>query len=69
VLQTLNLNKARDTKVGSEANRGASRGERKSVAVGCELVTSPKLQCLDECMFSLPGLSQSTLDFVCTKVR
>ena len=57
VLQTLNLDNVRDTKVGSDAKRGASGGEKKRVAVGCELVTSPKLLCLDEFMFSLPRLS------------
>jgi ABC-type multidrug transport system ATPase subunit len=56
VLQTLNLDKVRDTKVGSAVKQGASGGERKRVAVGCELVTSPKLLCLDECMFSFQNV-------------
>jgi ABC-type Mn2+/Zn2+ transport system ATPase subunit len=64
VLQTLNLDKVRDTKVGSEVKRGASGGERKRVAVGCELVTSPKLLCLDECMFSFQNCHQPALDCV-----
>src|SRR5204863_9872530 len=51
VLRTLSLEKARDTKVGGKTTGGASGGERKRVAVGCELVTSPKLLCLDECTF------------------
>lgn len=54
VLQTLNLDRVRDSRVGSEAKRGVSGGERKRVAVGCELVTSPKLLCLDECMSFVP---------------
>jgi ABC-type multidrug transport system ATPase subunit len=65
VLRTLNLEKARDTKVGSDAKRGASGGERKRVAVGCELVTSPKLLCLDECVFTLSfSLSKTAVDCV-----
>jgi ABC-type multidrug transport system ATPase subunit len=53
VMETLGLKGVRDTKVGSTVKRGLSGGERKRVAVGCELVTSPKLLCLDECMLPI----------------
>jgi ABC-type multidrug transport system ATPase subunit len=62
VLRTLNLEDAKDTRVGSKTKGGASGGERKRVAVGCELVTSPKLLCLDECMFIFQ-FRQTTTDF------
>lgn len=50
VMETLGLEGVRDTKVRSEVKRGLSGGERRKVTVGCELATSPKLLCLDECM-------------------
>lgn len=67
VLQTLGLDRVRDTRVGSGAKRGASGGERKRVAVGCELVTSPKLLCLDECMFvfsNFGNISTAAHDYI-----
>ncbi|KAH8802990.1 P-loop containing nucleoside triphosphate hydrolase protein [Xylogone sp. PMI_703] len=57
VMQTLGLEGVRETKVGSEVKRGLSGGERKRVAVGCELVTSPQLLCLDECTSGLDSHS------------
>lgn len=66
VLQTLNLDKVRDTRVGSGAKRGASGGERKRVAVGCELVTSPSLLCLDECTFIFSNFSTTPKQLLTT---
>lgn len=39
---------SRDTRVGDEKVRGLSGGEKKRLAIGCELISSPSLLFLDE---------------------
>jgi hypothetical protein len=42
------LLQSRDTRVGDEKIRGLSGGEKKRLAIGCELISSPSLLFLDE---------------------
>jgi ATP-binding cassette, subfamily G (WHITE), member 2 len=47
-IQNLSLESCADTKVGNEAIRGVSGGERKRVCIGMELVLEPQILFLDE---------------------
>lgn len=47
-IQDLGLESCAETKVGNEAIRGVSGGERKRVCIGMELVLAPKILFLDE---------------------
>ena len=49
VIKSLKLDACRDTRVGNEAIRGMSGGEKKRTSVGLELVTEPALIFLDVC--------------------
>jgi ABC-type multidrug transport system ATPase subunit len=46
--RTLGLMKVENSRIGSIGKRGISGGERKRVAIGVELVTSPRVIFLDE---------------------
>lgn len=48
LISVLGLAKSRDTRVGDEKIRGLSGGEKKRLAIGCELISSPSLLFLDE---------------------
>ena len=48
LLSQLSLVKAADTVVGDVSRRGISGGERKRLAIGCELLSDPQLLFLDE---------------------
>ena len=48
LLDKLSLRKAADTIVGDVRRRGISGGERKRLAIGCELLSDPQLLFLDE---------------------
>eukprot|EP01083_Nonionella_stella_P117746 351218_1 len=48
VVDSLKLKECNDTRVGNEAIRGMSGGEKKRTSVGVELVTEPELIFLDE---------------------
>lgn len=48
VIDVLRLQKARDTVIGGQTQRGVSGGERKRTSVGSELLINPKLLLLDE---------------------
>ena len=48
LIRKLSLVKAADTIVGSSSKRGISGGERKRLAIGCELLGDPNLLFLDE---------------------
>ncbi|KAF8057645.1 FUM1 [Scenedesmus sp. PABB004] len=48
LISVLGLAKSRGTRVGDEKVRGLSGGEKKRLAIGCELISSPSLIFLDE---------------------
>ena len=48
VIDTLGLRKVAKSKIGNEAIRGVSGGERRRVSIGMELVVSPSLLFLGE---------------------
>ncbi|KAI8472919.1 MAG: P-loop containing nucleoside triphosphate hydrolase protein [Monoraphidium minutum] len=48
LLSLLGLAKAVDTRVGNEKVRGLSGGEKKRLAIGCELISAPSIMFLDE---------------------
>ncbi|KAI9141200.1 P-loop containing nucleoside triphosphate hydrolase protein [Paraphysoderma sedebokerense] len=48
IIQELGLDRCRNTYIGSAIQKGVSGGERKRVAIGMELMTSPSLMFLDE---------------------
>jgi len=48
ILRKLSLEKAADTLIGDGKARGISGGERKRLAIGCELLSDPQLLFLDE---------------------
>ncbi|KAG0330422.1 hypothetical protein BG000_011714 [Podila horticola] len=56
VMQELKLTNIKDTKVGGAAIRGISGGEKRRVAIGIELLSSPSVLLLDE---PTSGLSSS----------
>ncbi|KAL7750640.1 hypothetical protein RI367_003982 [Sorochytrium milnesiophthora] len=57
VLRTLNLEKAKDTVIGSSEIKGISGGERKRTAIGMELVADPQVLLLDECTTGLDAFT------------
>lgn len=48
LLAQMRLEKAAETKVGGEKVRGISGGERRRLAIACELISSPSVIFLDE---------------------
>jgi len=48
LIDQLGLQKVADSKIGSQFQRGISGGEKKRVAIGCELITDPSIIFLDE---------------------
>eukprot|EP00127_Corallochytrium_limacisporum_P002168 Clim_evm62s108 gene=Clim_evmTU62s108 len=66
ILDDLQLNKARDTRVGNDIYRGVSGGERRRVTIGVEIVARPDIIILDE---PTSGLDSSTAANVCSVLR
>lgn len=48
MIDLLNLSKCRNTRIGTDLERGVSGGERKRCCIGMELVTEPNILFLDE---------------------
>jgi ABC-type lipoprotein export system ATPase subunit len=48
IIKDLGLLKVRDTRIGDEAERGVSGGEKRRVSIATQLVTSPRILILDE---------------------
>ncbi|CAM6115385.1 unnamed protein product [Calypogeia fissa] len=66
VVKQMGLDHCRTTVIGSALRKGISGGERKRVAIGMELLTSPQLLFLDE---PTSGLDSVTALSVCTLLR
>mmetsp|Transcript_12407 Transcript_12407/g.21004 ORF Transcript_12407/g.21004 Transcript_12407/m.21004 type:complete len:659 (+) Transcript_12407:234-2210(+) len=61
IVKELNLTKAVNTFIGNTMKRGISGGEKKRVAIACELITNPMLLFLDEPTSGLDATSAFTL--------
>ena len=61
VIESLGLEAVRDSLVGTVEKRGISRGQRKRVNVGMEMVMEPSLLILDEPITSLDSASSTLL--------
>lgn len=61
MLETLQINKAADTVIGSRTVKGISGGERKRVAIGLELISDPSVLFLDE---PTSGLDSYTAELI-----
>eukprot|EP01095_Lingulamoeba_sp_RSL-Kostka_P000769 TRINITY_DN11053_c0_g1_i1.p1 TRINITY_DN11053_c0_g1~~TRINITY_DN11053_c0_g1_i1.p1 ORF type:complete len:633 (-),score=151.74 TRINITY_DN11053_c0_g1_i1:131-2029(-) len=57
VIEQLALTHCADSRLGSQFSRGVSGGERRRVAIGVELITSPSILFLDEPTSGLDGTS------------
>eukprot|EP00127_Corallochytrium_limacisporum_P000295 Clim_evm10s10 gene=Clim_evmTU10s10 len=66
ILDDLQLNKARDTRIGNDVYRGVSGGERRRVTIGVEIIARPDIIILDE---PTSGLDSSTAAHVCRTLR
>jgi ABC-type multidrug transport system ATPase subunit len=61
LIQELNLEKAADTIVGDAKVRGISGGERRRLAIACELISSPSVIFLDEPTSGLDSTAATSL--------
>jgi len=61
LIQDLNLEKAADTIVGDAKVRGISGGERRRLAIACELISSPSVIFLDEPTSGLDSTAAASL--------
>jgi ATP-binding cassette, subfamily G (WHITE), eye pigment precursor transporter len=61
IIKQLRLWKVRDSLIGTQFRRGISGGEKRRVAIGVELVTSPSILFLDEPTSGLDGASAYTV--------
>ena len=61
LIQELNLEKAADTIVGDAKVRGVSGGERRRLAIACELISSPSVIFLDEPTSGLDSTAATSL--------
>lgn len=61
IIETLCLEKCRNTKIGSDLERGVSGGEKKRCCIGMELVHEPPVMFLDEPTTGLDSLSSENV--------
>jgi ABC-type multidrug transport system ATPase subunit len=57
MLDTLDLTRSRDTRIGSSVEKGVSGGERKRTAIGMELMAGSPVLLLDECTSGLDSFA------------
>lgn len=70
MIQKLNLQNAKNTKIGNELKRGVSGGERKRTSIGVELISDPQIIFLDEPTTGLDSFNAfEVIENLCTLAK